>query len=67
MRGCLQNEDLRPKTQKPRLFFFFFSGLSNQGQSNRAKAFPQAPTDAKSVGLRFPEQAGSNYKTKTLA
>ena len=53
--GCLQNEVLRPKT------------LSNLGQSNRAKTFPQTPTDRESVGLRFIDQAGSNCKTKTLA
>ena len=52
---CLQNEVLRPKT------------LSNLGQSNRAKTFPQTPTDRESVGLRFIDQAGSNCKTKTLA
>ena len=42
-----------------RFLFFSFAGLSNQGQSNLAKAFPQTPNDAKSVGLRFVDQAGS--------
>ena len=38
----------------------FFTGLSNQRQSNWVKAFPQTPTDSKSTGLRFVDKAGCN-------
>ena len=63
--GCLQNEDLRPKTQKRRpknedpktktqkRRLVFFTTLSNQRQSNRIYAFPQTPNDAKSRGSSF--------------
>ena len=63
--GCLQNEDLRPKTQKRRpknedpktktqkRRLVFFTGLSNQSQSSRVNAFPQTPTYAKPLGSSF--------------
>ena len=44
----------------------FYTGLSNQGQSNWVNTFPQTPTDEKSMGRHFVGKADSNYKTKTL-
>ena len=45
IKGCLQNEDLRPNT--------IFRSLSNQRQSNRVNTFLQTPNDAKSMGSSF--------------
>ena len=64
---CNRRGVYKMKTYDPKTKTLFFVGLSNQGQSNRAKVFPQTPTDTKSVGLRFIDQAGSNFKAKTLA